>query len=761
MGILQASSTVETTGTGLSCDLTEGFRLQVDHLATWLVRIAIVPEEGLSVDRTWMVAPDGDVPWEGRDRLSLEGFSCPAVLSNGSGFSGEDLSVELETDPLRLVIRHKREGEWHTILEDRPNGAYQWFEKSKRLKHFQLAGRDDAHYGLGDKTGKLDRTGRRLRCLQSDALGYNAETSDPLYKHAPWLTALRDGQGAGLLYDTMAETVFDLAAEHSNYFPRFRHVEMHEKGMVLYVLAGPSMQDIVPHLHLLTGRIALPPRWSLGFAFTTMHHADSENAQQVITDFAREARQRNLPISAIHLGSGYTAGADGLRYVFNWNTNRFPDGAQFFQDLNAMGYRTCANIKPVLLTGHQNFKRASSAGWFVRRANGDAAIEMFWGGEGANLDFTNQRAVDFWQNGVSQQVLSAGFDAAWNDNNEAELWDETAIIDGFGKSLPAMESRPVHALLMTRASYEAMLRHSPNERPYTISRAGPIGIARYGETWSGDNRTSWHTLKWNLRQGLSMSLSGMPLVGHDVGGFDGPPPEPELLVRWFQMMALHPRCVMNSWKADYDNIPNLPWMHESVFDAIKSAMRLRYRFLPLIYSLIYRAHITGHPVIAPTEYYFSDVHCRADCDTFMLGPDVLVAPIMDEGAERVSAYLPEGSAWVSYNSKEQFDGGQWVEIDCPIDQLQMFIRAGVVLPLASDWADHAPHDAISIELTPFGKLNSGTGQAELFWDDGLSLVDQYSDTVLAYHWSWNAGKCDVEYDLAKADQLTAKITEPE
>jgi alpha-glucosidase len=747
MAVLHLTSPITSHVSGIAADATEDFELKIDVLGSKILRIALVPSQGLDTDRTWMIAPEGDVPWEGRAKLSKEGFETSAIQETDTGFESENFRVEVDSHPLRIVVWQKISNRWELIFEDRTGSAYHWFEKSGVLKQFQHLQADEAHYGLGDKAGPLDRTGKRVRCLQSDALGYNAETSDPLYKHAPWLILSKQSGCAGLLYDTMAETTFDLGAEHSNYFKRYRHVEFSEKGMVLYVLAGPTIRDVVPRLHEVTGRIAMPPRWSLGFAFTTMHHADHPQGQRVIGDFAQEARSRKLPISAIHFGSGYTAGKDGLRYVFNWNTERFPNRKQLFGELKALGFRTCANIKPVLLTGHKSFQQASQEGWFVRRGDNSAAIEMFWGGEGASLDFTNPRAIAWWQESVTSHVLGEGFDAVWNDNNEAELWDETALIDGFGKALKGMENRPLHALLMTRASYEAAKQQNLDERPYTISRAGPIGIGRYGETWSGDNRTSWHTLKWNLRQGLSMSLSGMPLVGHDIGGFDGPPPEPELLVRWFQMMALHPRCVMNSWKVDYNNIPNLPWMHEGVFDHIKAALELRYRFLPLIYSLVHTAHKTGHPVIAPTFYHYDDLKCAEECDSFLLGSNVLVAPVVKEGAQNHSVYLPEtDGGWFDFHTHDYVGNGEFFTQNTSLGQLPIFIRSGTVLPLANNWDDKSPHDASLIECVAFAGEGEGRVTDSLYWDDGLSwdgLKDGSCLFPIAMEWNSDRVVCHV------------------
>lgn len=742
MTLLSATSPLTATPNGAAASLTEGFGLRIDALEPWLLRIAVVPGEGLAVDRTWMVAPEGDVAWEGRERLSAEGFSGAAArIEDGALVAGE-VRVAMQAKPLALTVSRKVDAEWRTMLADRPTGAYQWLERSHVFRHFQARALTDRHYGLGDKTGPVDHTGRRLRILQTDGLGYNAETADPLYKHAPFLIVEQQGGDAlGLLYDTLSEMAFDLGAEHSNYHPHYRHADAAEKGLVFYVIAGPRMRDVVPRLTALTGRPAFPPRWSLGFAFTTMHHADAPNAQQVTTGFAERCRAEGVPISAIHSGSGYTTRADGRRYVFTWNESKFPDRKAFFARLKELGFSTCANVKPVLLTEHPAYGRAAAEGWFIRRADGSPAVEMFWGGEGSSLDFTNPATVAWWKEGISKQVLGEGFDAAWNDNNECELWDGTATVAGFGRPLPAIDMRPVHALLMTRATYEATLAAKPDERPYTISRAGPIGIARYGETWSGDNRTSWHTLKWNLRQGLSMSLSGMPFTGHDIGGFDGPRASPELFVRWVEMMALHPRAVMNSWKPQLDDPANTPWMHPEVFDKVKEALALRYRFLPYLYGLAWRAHLGGEPLIAPLSYHFDDPECREDMDAFMLGSDVLAAPVVEPDRREVSVCLPRvDGGWIDFHSGAALGSGDVATLEAPLGRLPLAVRSGAILPLASAWPDMTPHDAAEVTLTLFlGDVANGSSARSLFFDDGRGWGYRERDaSLLACRAAWDA-----------------------
>jgi alpha-glucosidase len=301
---------------------------------------------------------------------------------------------------------------------------------------------------------------------------------------------------------------------------------------------------------------------------------------------------------------------------------------------------------------------------------------------------------------------------------------------------------------MTRASFEATGERDPASRPYTVSRAGPIGIARYAETWSGDNHTSWHTLKWNLRMGLSMSLSGMPFVGHDIGGFDGPRPGPELLVRWFQMMALHPRALMNSWKPQLDQPTNLPWMHPEATDAVIEALRLRYRFLPVLYNLAWRAHRDGTPLIAPLFYHFDEPACGQDLDQFMLGPDVLAAPVVEPDRREIPVYLPgSGTHWHDFRTGEVYEGGGTIIAGAPLGSLPLFVRSGAILPLAESWPDTAPHNADRVALTLFAGPGSGKSSAEILFDDGESWNFQDREASLigcGARWNDDAAELTLE-----------------
>jgi alpha-glucosidase len=230
------------------------------------------------------------------------------------------------------------------------------------------------------------------------------------------------------------------------------------------------------------------------------------------------------------------------------------------------------------------------------------------------------------------------------------------------------------------------------------------GIQRYAQTWSGDNTTSWRTLRWNIRTGLQMSLSGMFNIGHDVGGFFGPLPEPELLLRWVQACSLNPRMVMNSWKEG--GITTVPWLHPEVTPAITRAIELRYRLIPYLWSLFERAGAHGEPIIRPTFYDFpDDVQCLEDCDDFMLGCELLVAPVVEPGAKTRRVYLPtlpDGHRWFDFETAEGFTSGQWHTVAAPPERLPLFARESAAIPCAGPAPGQVPrHDDPVVEIRRF------------------------------------------------------------
>ena len=736
--------------------------IRVSLLAPGLGRVLFLRDDTPRQPTTWMVpAPaEADTPWEGRDRRDDSVWPAPAIVRQQTETTitlrAEHLTVRIHLDPFRL--------EWllpdgRVFLADRPSMPYMFSTRTDALEHHAIRHETDRYYGLGDKTGPLDLHGRRLRTRMTDALGYDPKTGDPLYKHWPFLIT-RDaehGISHGILYDNMAEASFDLGAVHDNYHGLFRSYEAAGGDLDYYVFPGPRLADVTPRFLELTGRTALPPRWSLGFAQTAMAIADSPDAQARIEAFIETCATEQVPVSAFHFGSGYTS-IGPKRYVFNWNRDKFPDPEGLMRRFHAAGMKVVANLKPCLLDDHPRYAEARDAHAFVE-ANGQPLLAQFWDGQGAHIDFTAPAGVTWWQKGMETAVLGTGIDVGWNDNNEYELWDEDAAC----AAGPLALVRPAQSLLMTRATRDAQRKAAPTERVFTVTRAGCPGIQRYAQTWSGDNTTSWETLRWNLRTGLQMALSGMLNIGHDIGGFWGPIPDPELLIRWTQTGVIHPRFIMNSWKPD--GVYTSPWLHPEALPEIRAAIRLRYRLLPYLYSLMHAASATNAPVLQPTFSAFEDdPNTFADSDTLLLGPFLLAAPVVHPGARHVRVYLPAGpEAWFDLATGERFAPGQHVDIEAPLGKLPLFARAGAILPMTdgeSDVERGRRHDEPSRCLHLFPGPGAGHSDFVLMEDDGISATANSLCLHCRMTWDATSIALHVEAEGDHAGPATIRVALP-
>ncbi len=732
---------------GVMLDGGDATQIRIVTLADDLLRITVLRGGEVRQKRTWAVPAFGqeDTDWGGRARL--DDASWPAVATEIAASSTE---VVLATKSLRLSIT--LDGfrmDWSlpdgtVFARDRETQPYCLGQKTHAFKHAMARSPGDRHYGLGDKTGPLDLTGRRLRCAMRDALGFDAERGDPLYKNWPFLI-VRDGASGvshGLFYDNGAEGAFDLGCEHDNYFGRYRAYEAEDGDLDLYLILGPRLQDVTRKFVALTGRTALPPRWSLGFAQTAMALADAPDAQARIQGVIDVAKAHDVPISAFHFGSGYTS-IGKKRYVFTWNRDKFPDPKALTQAFAEAQIKVVANVKPCLLDDHPRYGEVAAAGAFIGGADRRPLKSQFWDGEGAHVDFTHPAGVAWWKDGLTQDVLEYGVDAGWNDNNEYGLWDDEATCAGFGEPTPLALMRPVQALLMTRATREAELAAKPDIRPFTVTRAGGPGVQRYAQTWSGDNTTSWEQLKWNFRMGLGMSLSGLFNIGHDIGGFAGPPPDAELLIRWTQAGLLHPRFLMNSWKDD--GVTTSPWLHLQALPAIREALRLRLRLMPYLYSAMVLAHESHVPVLAPTFMRFEDDPAAfADADSAMFGPCLLAAPALSEGAREVEVYCPLGpESWRDIWTGRVYPAGRRARIAAPLDRLPLLAPAGAIVAATDSGDDYSRlHDEPSRAAYVYPGGGEGASSAVLFEDDGVSLAGASTRVTIAL--GWTASRVRVE-----------------
>lgn len=687
-----------------------------------IMRVMVLPDGKIKHPKSWAIAIGrNDVPAGGRDRFDLSGFRLPDFAIDDT----QDGKVVVQTAWLRLTIGlrgflctwesydDKADG-LVEVLKDRPTQAYNFGWWDARVHHYLAREPGEMYFGLGERSGTMDRAGRRFRMSNVDAMGYDARNSDPLYKHIPfYITRKPNGATVGLFYDTLSDCSFDMGAERSNYHGLFRGFTA-DHGDLDYYVIGHDIEGIVASFTWLTGSPAFQPKWALGYSGSTMSYTDRPDAQAAMTEFVARCEEHDILCDSFHLSSGYTSIGD-KRYVFHWNRDKFPDPAGFVRSYAEKGVRLIPNIKPALLHDHPLFAEARDKGLLITDADGAPEWVQFWDAVGAYLDFTNPATRVWWKERVTTSLLVPGMAGTWNDNNEFEIVSPRAQ----AKVGPAIETKPLQTLLMMRASREAQVARAPDKRPFLVSRSGGAGMQRYVQTWSGDNYTSWDTLKWNIRMGLGLALSGVSNTGHDVGGFDGPKPDAELFVRWVGFGIFMPRFSIHSWNTDRS--ANEPWMHPEVTPVVRDLIKFRYRLLPYLYDLSWRYANFYEPIVRPTFHDFpDDPKCFEDCDDMLLGPSLLVAAVVEKGAATRTVYLPAGEQWFDWWTGQVFEGGRSVTVPAPIDRPPLFARAGSVIALnTAEQHFGARADRRGFAVFP---LAEGTFFDEIYDDDGEALV---------------------------------------
>lgn len=679
----------EQNGSRLSFfDSTSSTTAHLFILEEKVIRVLFEQKDGLEVANTWSIAPGlDDVPYTGRDRMSVANFSCPSYsfieLDNAYELSTNHLKAVIQKEGFRITWYRQENSEWVWFAEDRQTQAYNFNgELGEGVKHYLKREIHDSYYGLGERTGALNRHHGRYSSVTIDAMGYDAEHSDPLYKHIPFYVTRNPNTtfSYGLFYDNLAPGYFDLGRELDNYHGLYRYFEAEAGDLDYYMIAGPTVRDVVQTYTWMTGNTAMPPKWSIGYSGSTMSYTDSDNAQEQLYEFINQCERNDILCDSFQLSSGYTSIGVG-RYVFHWNKDKFPDAKQLTNDFKQKGLRFAANIKPALLESHPQYADLEQKNYFIQNSKGEVETAQFWDGGGAYIDFTNEEAYGWWKDQVKEQLLDYGIASTWNDNNEFEIWSRDAKVNGFGSALSFQTIRALQPLLMMKASFEAQQEHTKDERPFLISRSGSPGMHRYVQTWSGDNRTEWKTIRFNNKTGLSLSLSGIYSFGHDVGGFAGPKPDEELFIRWVQNGIFHPRFTIHSWNED--ETVNEPWMYPNATPAIRELIKLRSKLLPYWYSAFYQARSIHEPILKPTFFDFeNDQKTWEENDDFLVGDALLVASVVEPGVAKRQVYAPKHeSGWFDFYTGTHIEGGTTTTLPAPYDQTPLLVKAGSIIPV--------------------------------------------------------------------------------
>ncbi len=547
-------------------------------------------------------------------------------------------------------------------------------------------------YGLGEKTGGLDKRGRSWVMWNSDEPKHTPGR-DPLYQSIS-VAYVASGDGVATVFvDATATIWFDVGEADSGRL----QIEIYDSECTIYLRHDPGLPEAVRAYTGLTGRMSLPPEWALGFQQCRYSYFPESR----VLEIADRMRQSAVPCDVIYLDIHYM---DGYR-VFTWDPLRFPDPRKTIDELHRRGFRLVTIVDPGVKydPDYHLFADGLRNDVFLEDPGRGPYVGTVWPGEAVFPDFTETRVQKWWA-GHHRPLFDAGVDGIWNDMNEPadftgpdEYRPDFTVPDrlicrndGRPKSMERLHN--AYGSGMNAATRAAMGQFLPEERGFVLTRSGYAGVQRSAAVWTGDNHSWWEHIRLAVPMLTNLGLSGVAFCGGDVGGFqmnaDG-----ELYARWIAAACLMPFFRAHS---ALDTVDHEPWSFgERVLDVSRRYIGLRYRLMPYLYSLFEEASRTGAPVVRPLVWEFPhDPQVVRRADSFMVGPAVLVAPVTEPGVSERAVYLPAG-VWYDFWSGERIDarptaeggdpgngvdGGRVVAREAPLERMPIFIRGGFVVP---------------------------------------------------------------------------------
>lgn len=567
-----------------------------------------------------------------------------------------------------------------------------------------------AYYGLGEKGGDLNKKGCYTENFNTD----DPETDDDsitYYKTIPFYVALKEEATYGIFFDNSFRSYFDMGKEMGDriFFGAIG-------GQIqYYFISGENIKEVVKNYIALTGRMEMPPLWSLGYQQCRFSYFSQEEVRELVKTF----EEKDIPLDVVYLDIDYM---DGFR-VMTFKTPNFDDAAGLISDLKEKGIRTITIIDPGVKVDEEYdvFKRGKEGNHFTKKLDGEMFIGAVWPGDSAFPDFSNKDCREWWKSELKKFISEHGMDGIWNDMNEPCVFNndhktmlETCIHNSDNGVIEHKEFHNRYGFEMSRCSKEAQEELHPNERGFSMTRATYAGGQRYSSVWTGDNMSLWSQMRMSISMNANLGISGFSFVGNDVSGF-GLDSSEELFIRWMEMGPFIP--IFRNHSNMYTRRQE-PWAFGPRAEKIaKKSIELRYELLPYIYDLYYISHKEGLPIFRPMIMeYEKDMNLLNMREQFMLGENMIVAPVLYEGERSKTVYLPKGS-WFNYFTMEKLQGGKWYKLPCELDEILVFVKEGAIIPTYNKKFRNVKERPNNILLKVFGENAKGFH----YNDDGHSM----------------------------------------
>lgn len=577
--------------------------------------------------------------------------------------------------------------------------------------------------GLGEKTGPLDRRGFGYTNWNTDNFGYTSG-SDPLYCSLPFYIGIHHGLCYGIFFDNTHKTFFNFGASNN----RFSSFAADTGEMNYYFIHGESVGDIIRHYTYLTGRMEMPPRWSIGYQQCRYSYYPDKEVLSVANTF----REKEIPADAIVLDIHYMESYK----IFTWSKRDFPDPEKLLSRLRELGFNVVVMCDPGIKVeeGYHAYEDGIKNDVFIKYPDGLPYTGQVWPGWCHFPDFTKPATRTWWKK-LLKDYVDVGITGFWNDMNEIATWGnmlpENVELDFEGERSTIRRGRNIYGFQMARSTYEGTKALMRNRRPFNLTRSGFSGIQRYAAVWTGDNVAYDEHMMLGVRLVTSMGLTGVAFAGYDVGGFVGDASS-RLFARWVSIGAFSPffrgHSMINSRDSE-------PWSYGEEVELIsRNYIRFRYQVLPYLYSAFYEASTTGMPVqrsLAIDYPHDPKIYDHQFQHQYLFGPSIMVVPV-ESTKDYVRVYFPPGASWYSLYDGHVHAGQTEAVVECPAQRLPVFIKSGAIIPMQPA----VSHTGEKSELLII-HLYAGESASEFVFydDDGISFDYQtgtYSRRTLRY-----------------------------
>lgn len=569
-------------------------------------------------------------------------------------------------------------------------------EKSVACIHLN---ENEQFFGLGEKTGGLNRRGAAFTNWNTDAFAYG-DNRDPIYASIPFYMSFQEGECHGVFLDCTSRSRFNFGA--SNH--RMVQITVETGPLNLIFIPGPTPSEVLKRYSDFTGRTPQPPKWALG-----LHQSRySYRTQNEVEALAAQYRFRDIPLDCIHLDIHYM---DSYK-VFSVNEKAFPSLKKMSNQLKKEGIRLVAIQDPGIKneTGYAPLELGTKQEVFLKYPDGQYWEASVWPGVCRFPDFTKPEGREWWAELTQDWVKETGISGLWNDMNEPATWGQDVPdmveFNLEGRRGNHLEAHNVYGQLMAKSTRNGLSSSRSGERPFVLTRAGFAGIQRYATVWTGDNIASTEHMFLGIRLILSLSISGVPFSGVDVGGFVGDSSR-NLFVRWMSIAAFFPFLRIHSM---IDSKASEPWTYGELAEAIsRNYIRLRYRLLPMWESAFHQHSENGLPIISPYFWKTNRFEFKSEFQhQFLFGDQLLVVPA-DPDKDAVWAELPVGN-WYHLSTGQKVEGGRAMWVSAPIDQLPVYVSESAILVTKTPGRSTCDPEAEEYQLHIFWGEKSGTFQ---------------------------------------------------